>query len=206
MKVARIELNSPAEVEKEFADVVFFQGCTRSCVYCFNPELQEKGGFDHEMDVKEIAQYVYNSFSSVIVLTGGEPLDQDKTELLNLISYMKACNKKIVLETSKYDKDIYNAVTHVIYCIKTNDVNESALNGMENMKHVTKIVITDHEGFSFDGYINALAYMNGIIYYRPANDRLLGRKWANLYQLAKKYKIELKRWKKICLTKKNSMN
>jgi len=128
MKVAKIELNSPAEVENEFADIVFFQGCKRDCVYCFNPELKKKPEFDHEMSVKEIAQYVYNSFSSVVVLTGGEPLDQAKTDLIE-----------------------------------------------------------------------------GELYYRPCDDRPLAKQWANLYKLAKKYKIELKRWKKICLTKKNSM-
>ena len=73
------------------------------------------------------------------------------------------------------------------------------------MKHISKVVITDHKGFNFNGYIDALMSMEGTIFYRPANDKLLGGKWTNLYQLAKKFKIELKRWKKICLTKKNSM-
>jgi len=66
-------------------------------------------------------------------------------------------------------------------------------------------VITDHPKFSFDGYIKALQQIEGELYYRPCDDRPLAKQWANLYKLAKKYKIELKRWKKICLTKKNSM-
>lgn len=205
MKVARIELNSPAEVEGEFADIIFFQGCTRKCDYCFNPELQKKGDFDQEMSAKELTQYVYNSFSSVVVLTGGEPLDQDINELLYLIAYLKTSKKKVLVETSKYHKNIFGLATHVLYCIKTWDIDPQALSEIQGKKNITKIVVTDHSDFSFDGYRNALQHIEGELYYRPANDRLLAKQWGNLYKLAKKYKIELKRWEKICLTKKNSM-
>ena len=204
MKVAKIELNSPAEVKDEFSDVIFFQGCTRKCVYCFNPELQTKGTFDQEMDVKTIAQYIYNSFSSVVVLTGGEPLDQDYSELINLLAWVKATGKKIIVETSKYDKTIFNTANHILYCIKTWDIDERTLIDIAERKDVTKIVVTDHKDFSFDGYMKALEYLEGTLYYRPANDRLLSKQWANLYKLAKRQQVQLKRWEKTRLTKKNS--
>lgn len=197
-------MNSPAEVKDEFADIIFFQGCTRKCGYCFNPELKAKGDGGHELDVKSTAQYIYNSFSSVVVLTGGEPLDQDRSELVNLLSYIKASNKKVLLETSRYDKTIFDLATHVLYCIKTWDVDINALIDMEGRKNVTKIVVTDHKDFSFEGYMKALEYLDGTLYYRPSDDRLISKQWVNLYKLAKKNSIKLKRWEKICLTKKNS--
>jgi len=205
MRIAKIELNSPAEVENEFADLIFFQGCTRRCPYCFNPELQQAGTFENEMDVRMICQYLYNSFSSVVVLTGGEPLDQNINELLALISYLKTMKRKVLIETSKYHKTVFAEATHVLYCIKTWDIDPQALMEMQGKKHISKVVVTDHPGFNFDGYIDALQYMDGELFYRTADDRTYSKVWNNLYKLGKKYNIEVKEWKKLCLTKKNSM-
>lgn len=204
MKIGKIELNSPAEVEKDFADLVYFQGCTRRCCYCFNPEMRSKGDYQQEMNPKEIAQFLYNSFSSVVVLTGGEPLDQDIDDLQLLIQYLQNQNKKVLVETSKYHKNVFATANHIMYCIKTWDIDEQALIEMRGKKNVTIVVITDHPCFDFKGYINALDYLDDVIYYRPVNDLLISKQWANLYKLAKSKKIKLKRWKKICLTKQNS--
>lgn len=204
MKIGKIELNSPAEVENDFADLIYFQGCTRRCCYCFNPELQSKGDYQQEMTPKEIAQFLYNSFSSVVVLTGGEPLDQNIDDLVELIEIFKSQKKKVLVETSKYHKNVFATATHIMYCIKTWDIDAQALIEMQGKSNVTKVVITDHNCFDFNGYIDALDYMDGTLYYRPANDMLLSKQWANLYKLARSKKIELKRWKKICLTRKNS--
>jgi len=204
MKLAKINMNSTAEVKGEFSDVVFFQGCTRNCVYCFNPELKEKGVYEQEKDYKELAQAVYNSFSGVVVLTGGEPLDQPKEEIFRLIKLLKLTKKKVVVETSKYDRDIFNITTHVLYTIKTWDINMSALIDISNMKNVTPLIITEHKDFVWSGYMDVLTYFD-TIYFRPCNDRLMGKSWSNMYKLAKKYKTQLKRFDQICLSKKNSM-
>jgi len=204
MKIGKIELNSPAEVENDFVDLIYFQGCSRRCCYCFNPELRPKGDYQQHLTPKQIAQFLYNSFSSVVVLTGGEPLEQDINELMELINILQFQKKKVLVETSMYHKNVFATANHIMYCIKTWDVDEQALIEMQGKKNVTTVVITDHPCFDFKGYIDALDYLDGTIYYRPANDMLISKQWANLYKLAKSKKIELKRWKKICLTRKNS--
>lgn len=204
MKLAELRMNSIAEVKGEFSDLFFFQGCTRNCIYCFNPELKSKGTFEQEKNYKELAQSVYNSFSSVVVLTGGEPLDQPKEEIFRLIKLLKLSKKKVVVETSKYDRDIFNIATHVLYTIKTWDISFSALIDISNTKNVTPLIITDHKDFVWSGYMDVLTYFD-TLYFRPYNDRLVGKSWVNMYKLAKKYKTELKRFSQICLSKKNSM-
>lgn len=197
-------MNSTAEVKGEFSDVVFFQGCTRNCIYCFNPELKEKGVYEQEKDYKELAQALYNSFSGVVVLTGGEPLDQPKEEIFRLIKLLKKTGKKVVVETSKYDREIFNIATHVLYTIKTWDLERSALINIANMKNVTPLIITDHKDFVWSGYMELFPNFD-TIYFRPYNDQFMGKSWVKMYKMAKKYKTELKRFNQICLSKKNSM-
>jgi len=203
MKLAKINMNSTAEVKGEFSDVVFFQGCSRNCIYCFNPELKENGVSEQEKGYKELAQALYHSFSGVVVLTGGEPLDQPKEEIFRLIKLLKYNNKKVVVETSKYDREIFNIATHVLYTIKTWDINTHALVNTSNMKNVTPLVISDHKDFVWSGYMELFPFFD-TIYFRPVNDTMMGKSWVNMYKLAKKYKTELKRFKQICLSKKNS--
>jgi len=198
MKLAKINMNSPAEVKGEFSDVVFFQGCTRNCVYCFNPELKEMGTYEQNKPFKEIAQALYNSFSGVVVLSGGEPLDQPRDEILNLIKLLIYTGKKVVLETSKFDSKIFKEVTHVLYTIKSWDIDKSALISISDMKNVTPVVITDHKDFNWNGYMDALECLD-IIYHRPYDGLLISRKWTQLYKLAKKYKTQLKRFTQVCL-------
>lgn len=197
-------MNSTAEVKSEFSDVVFFQGCSRDCEYCFNPELKEKGVYEQEKDYKEIAQALYNSFSRVVVLTGGEPLDQPIGKLLRLILLLKKIGKKVVVETSKFNREIFNNATHILYTIKTWDVKDRVLVEINNMKNVTPLVITDHKKFVWSGYMDILRYLD-VIYYRPVNDTIMGKSWPNMYKLSKKYETKLIRFNQICLSKKNSM-
>ena len=196
-------MNSTAEVKGEFSDVVFFQGCSRNCGYCFNPELKSEGVFEQEKDYKEIAQALYHSFSGVVVLTGGEPLDQPKEELFRLIKLLKQNKKKVIVETSKYNREIFNIATHVLYTIKTWDISTYALVNIGNMKNVTPLVISDHKQFVWSGYMELFPFFD-TIYFRTYNDRFMGKSWSNMYKLAKKYKTELKGFKQICLSKKNS--
>ena len=55
---------------------IFFQGCTRHCKGCHNPQTHDlNGGF--VIDTSEIIQALQkNSLASGITLTGGEPLLQ----------------------------------------------------------------------------------------------------------------------------------
>jgi anaerobic ribonucleoside-triphosphate reductase activating protein len=57
---------------------VFFQGCSLGCLGCHNPALQDHGGgFSYDTDdiIKHIEKY---SFYDSLVLTGGEPLEQQE--------------------------------------------------------------------------------------------------------------------------------
>ena len=59
----------------EPAIIVFLEGCTEECWYCFNPELWEQ---TNEMTSEELERMIqpYISFIGAILISGGEPMEQ----------------------------------------------------------------------------------------------------------------------------------
>lgn len=204
MKLNKIIYESPGEIKGEFADVVYFQGCSRSCCFCFNPQLRDQEAYNLELTPTELVGKIKNTISKYVVLTGGEPLEQDYLELGTLIDLLKLAKKKIVLETSQFDSWIYSQVNHVLYSIKTFDVNEVVLKEIveRNMNFVTCVVVTDHECFDYNGFMKAIEILN-ILYCRTKDDVPLSKSFINLKRIAKKYNKKIERFTKLCLSKKN---
>ncbi len=63
---------------------VYFQGCSKRCVGCHNPELQGYGGLEYDTEIIFINIKVAKLYDSLIFL-GGEPLEQMEAvrELMN---------------------------------------------------------------------------------------------------------------------------
>jgi anaerobic ribonucleoside-triphosphate reductase activating protein len=78
---------------------IFFQGCSKRCKGCHNPQLQPFDGGE-EITVKALADRIkknsdwYNS----VALIGGEPLDQPKSLFL-LLKEIKSLNLEAWLYT-----------------------------------------------------------------------------------------------------------
>lgn len=70
--------------------VIYFQGCSRGCHGCHNPDLQKKSG-GRTMTVEDIIKYInqYKDWYSAVVFQGGEPLEQDLAELMELTYKIK---------------------------------------------------------------------------------------------------------------------
>ena len=167
MRVANIKLESTAEVRDHFADVIHFQGCSRRCSYCFNPTLIPFGGGE-EMSSEEIVESL-SELSDVVVLTGGEPLEQPVLQLQELIIKLKFKKKRIVVETSLYHPLIYNMCDKILYCIKTFDVDMETLENIRYRANVDFCIVFGHDDFNMEGFKIAHTFIR-TIYHRFDRD------------------------------------
>ncbi len=88
---------------------VRFQGCSVKCKWCDTSEAI-KFGVGKQMTVEQIISEIKKHESKKVSLTGGEPLDQNRVELLQLIKELKKEGFFVTLETSgqKFDKKIFS--------------------------------------------------------------------------------------------------
>lgn len=114
--IANIEKESTAEVEGHISDIIYFNGCLRDCCYCFNKELKEYK--EENMSLDDIIEEL-SPLSDTAVLTGGEPLHRSSRKVRKLIQELKSIGKKVILETSVFDDDVWGMVDHVLYTAKT---------------------------------------------------------------------------------------
>lgn len=196
MKIAKIINNSTAEVKGHFSDVIYFQGCRRNCGYCFNPQLIPFDGG------KETTKYeIINSLSDisdVVVITGGEPMYQDKYvhELIKIIR--ETTDKKIVLETALITPIVFKDCDKVLFTFKTFDViSEDDIKWLNKQENIIRCVVIGHPWFDFDGFKKILKYLKKPLFFRFYNDRI--KKFNEVWKIAKMYNVQLKRFDKICL-------
>lgn len=87
-----------------FTCSIFFQGCTRHCVNCFNKETWDFSGgieFTPTLQQKFIDLCNDKDISCVSIL-GGEPLDQDMIEFVVWLKQLKQEVKKPIYLWSSY--------------------------------------------------------------------------------------------------------
>lgn len=81
--------------------LVRFQGCSAACPWCDTGEAQsfEDG---HDWDLQEIVAAVLRVCRGEhwILITGGEPLEQDLHDLTQLVKLLQACDLLVALETN----------------------------------------------------------------------------------------------------------
>ena len=107
--------NSSEGIAVEF----FFSGCTKDCEGCHNPELQDFNNFRWKCNPLEAISLITKGYrySNTIVLTGGEPLEQEGIiEFLGLLRE-NFKSKSIWLYTGwdieEVDKNIINNVDFI---------------------------------------------------------------------------------------------
>lgn len=97
---------------------IFFTGCTHKCKGCFNYEIWSfKSGKEFNSEAKELLfSYLSDEHSKGLSVLGGEPLQQDLTELKKLLSEVKESfpTKDIWLWTGYYLSELNNAQREVI--------------------------------------------------------------------------------------------
>ena len=86
---------------------IFLSGCNGSCEGCCNPELKHFDlGVPYQDKICEIFNKIkeFDLLITNIWILGGDPLDQNVDELLDLLLKLKSLNKKIWIWT-RYDID-----------------------------------------------------------------------------------------------------
>lgn len=202
MKIASILNNSTAEVYDYFADIVYFQGCARNCCYCFNPELRTFEGGE-EIKYYEIENRL-SDISHVTVLTGGDPLCQKPVHpeiepvIPRLIAYLRSmCNKKVVLETSFYHKESWELADKVLVCLKTFDIDEDVIKGVNEHSNVIPLVVIGHECFDMDGFKYLVNKIDKTIRIRSTSNTV--KDLATIYKILNGKYGEFRGFKKVCL-------
>ena len=101
---------------------IYVSGCAGNphCKGCHNPETWDFDiGDEFDENIKEQITNKINSFSSLIqniMIFGGEPLDQKKENLIDLLSFLSTFNKKIWLFTRYEKKEIpYDILSYLDY-------------------------------------------------------------------------------------------
>lgn len=170
MRVSSLKKESTGEVRGHFADIIYFQGCSKHCCYCFNPTLMPREGGER-MDDGDIWNEIKDSISDVLVFTGGEPLEQSIIPLFRLMIKARYKKRKIVLETCRYHELISNSADKVLFTIKTFDIDVNAIKKLRDKENVDFCVVIGHDCFDMDGYKFAHRLAgNKPIYHRFNND------------------------------------
>lgn len=106
---------------------LYCQGCSRGCKGCHNPSLQPIIGDSTKWEVVELADEIIRQYHrggyDYVVLLGGEPLDQEHSELLVLLDILKGYGIKIWLYTGYDYSEVPEFVKELTYCIKAGEYN-----------------------------------------------------------------------------------
>ncbi len=79
---------------------VRFYGCNLNCLWCDTPQGREPSVKYKEMDVSEILKKIKKTGIKNVVLTGGEPLLQDKEEISLLVRKLLSNKYHVTIETN----------------------------------------------------------------------------------------------------------
>ena len=112
-------VNNPGD---ETASItIWFSGCTFRCKDCHNRKLWDKeSGTRHRAEsVAKMVRAMSNKLGvKSVVLLGGEPLQQDKQELLSLCQLLDEAGLKIWLYTGYEFDEVDKDILKHIYTIK----------------------------------------------------------------------------------------
>lgn len=135
-----------------------FQGCTLGCKFCDTPEAKNPNG-GINMSIDKIMEKVEELKCKRVVLTGGNPIEQNLDDLEELVIRLK--NKKyfITLEATGCDKisshlqDIFNKIDFISFDIKSPSSKIDTIfdNGSIGWlwKSQYKIIVSNDEDYIF---------------------------------------------------------
>lgn len=123
MKIAGFDrydlINNPMDDSPSFT--IWFGGCTFNCPDCQNPDLQVSDKWD-EWSVKELTSLILENYDrynvNSVVFLGGEPLQQNRQELLSLCSALHSVGLKIWLYTGYDLEQVDREIIQYLYMIK----------------------------------------------------------------------------------------
>jgi 7-carboxy-7-deazaguanine synthase len=132
---------------------VRFQGCLLRCSWCDTPYALDRKQIALRMNVLEIEKKISEYPSKHLMLTGGEPLEQEN--ISELIAYFCDKNFEVVIETngqqdiSKLDKRAF-----IVLDLKCPESKMHKKNSYENINHLknsdeVKFVVASDEDFHF---------------------------------------------------------
>lgn len=84
--------------------VLFVSGCTHNCYNCFNKEYQnfEYGNEFTRKQIDEIISYLNLSEINGLTILGGEPLQQNKDDMINFLEQVRKHSEKSIWIYSGY--------------------------------------------------------------------------------------------------------
>ena len=112
-------VNNPGDTTASVT--LWFAGCNFKCKNCYNKRLWDNKNF-YRYNVDRVVEIVISSCSKLdlksVVLLGGEPLQQNKQELLSLCRLLNEAGLKIWLYTGYEFDDVDKDILEFIYTIK----------------------------------------------------------------------------------------
>lgn len=107
--------------------VLFLQGCSRNCEGCHNSSIREHGK-GKLVEIETLIQYLKeNCCNKKITISGGEPLEQEKS-LIVLIKRLKAEGYNICVYTGYDLENIPKQIFDYVNYVKTGAFIESLRN------------------------------------------------------------------------------
>ncbi len=96
-----VSINGEGPHSGMLALFIRFAGCNLQCSYCDTQYAADLKRADYNLEtVEEIIKYIEEQGIRNIVLTGGEPLLQQETEIVNLVRELNAKDYKVDIETN----------------------------------------------------------------------------------------------------------
>lgn len=118
---------------------IYISGCNRKCSTCFNKETWDFNLGNNYLTQIDIISDKIKDFSSLIDwiwILGGEPLDNEISNLEDLLIILKKLNKPIVLFTSYYIEEVPNNIKKICNFIKCGPYLEE-YNGNNTQYNIT---------------------------------------------------------------------
>lgn len=135
---------------------IYLSGCDGYCNGCHNEELWDFGAGTHYKEWLPRIQEKVNMFPSLVEyiwVLGGEPLLQNKTELMDLLSFLQELEKKTVLWTRFSLEDVKKeGLLEYLWAVKVGEYREELAkdnyfsNGIQLASTNQKLIILKEEG------------------------------------------------------------
>ena len=105
MKIAQIKYNDPQNSITGFTLSIWYQYCPHKCEGCYNKSTWLKDGGEY-YSLDKIKETILNSKHKNVSLLGGEPLSElNRSEVIELIKWIKSETSKTLYVWSGYIKE-----------------------------------------------------------------------------------------------------
>lgn len=107
--------------------VIWTQGCSNNCPNCASPELQSFDDQSKRIAPQKLFDLIKANVNSQLVdgitITGGEPLQQPKDELLELLAMLNTITPDIIIYTGYKYKDLCSVLGEDVFTSLQSKIN-----------------------------------------------------------------------------------